>query len=54
MSFSARTAFWTAAGTMFVQKGSRGFTISTPSLALTSPSAPKAILTLATDALARL
>jgi hypothetical protein len=47
-------AFWTAYGTMFVQKGSRGFTISTPSLALTSTSAPQAILTLATAALTRL
>jgi hypothetical protein len=47
-------AFWTAAGTAFVQKGSRGFTISIPSLALTSPSAPKALLTLAKIAADRL
>jgi hypothetical protein len=47
-------AFWTAAGTIFVQKGTSGFTISTPSLALTSPDAPAAIITLATAALNRL
>jgi hypothetical protein len=47
-------AFWAPGGIMFVQKGSRGFTISTPSLALTSSSARKLILTLATDALGRL
>jgi hypothetical protein len=46
-------AFWTAAGTVFVQKGSRGFSISMPSLALTSRNAPPAIVTLATAALAR-
>jgi hypothetical protein len=47
-------AFWAAGGILFVQKGTRGFTISTPSMALTNTSAPKPILTLATDALARL
>ena len=47
-------AFWTAAGTIFVQKGTRGFTISTPSLALSSPNAPAAIMTLANAALNRL
>jgi hypothetical protein len=47
-------AFWAPGGIMFVQKGSRGFTISTPSLALTSSSARDQILTLATAALTRL
>jgi hypothetical protein len=47
-------AFWAAGGIMFVQKGSRGFTISAPSLVLTSSSAPTPILTLATAALGRL
>jgi hypothetical protein len=47
-------ASWAPGGIMFVQRGSRGFTISTPWLALTSSSAPKAIRTLATDALGRL
>jgi hypothetical protein len=47
-------AFWAAGGTLFVQKGTQGFTISTPSLALTSSSAPQPILTLAAAALARL
>ena len=47
-------AFWAPGGIMFVQKGTRGFTISTPSLALTSSSAPTTILTLATAALGRL
>jgi hypothetical protein len=47
-------AFWARGGTLFVQKGNRGFTISTPSLALTSSRAPTAIRTLATDALGRL
>jgi hypothetical protein len=47
-------AFWTAAGTMFVQKASRGFTISAPSLALTSPSAPTAMLALGKIAADRL
>jgi hypothetical protein len=47
-------AFWTAAGTIFVQKGTHGFTISTPSLALSSPNAPTAIITLANAALNRL
>jgi hypothetical protein len=46
-------AFWTAAGTVFVQKGSQGFSIAMPSLALTSRNAPPAIVTLATAALAR-
>jgi hypothetical protein len=47
-------AFWTAAGNLFVQKGHRGFTITLPSLALTSRTAPPKIVTLATAALARL
>jgi hypothetical protein len=47
-------AFWAPGGIIFVQKGSRGFTISTPSLALTSRNAPQPILTLAAAALARL
>jgi len=47
-------AFWTVAGNMFVQKGKRGFTITLPSLALTSRTAPPKIVTLATAALARL
>ncbi len=46
-------AFWTAAGTVFVQKGSRGFSISMPSLSLTSRNVPPAIDALATAALAR-
>jgi hypothetical protein len=46
-------AFWTAAGTLFVQKGNRGFVITMPSLALTSSNAPPTIVTLATAALAR-
>jgi hypothetical protein len=46
-------AFWTTAGTLFVQKGNRGFGIAMPSLALTSRNAPPAIVTLATAALAR-
>lgn len=47
-------AFWTVAGNLFVQKGERGFTITLPSLALTSRTAPPRIVTLATAALARL
>jgi hypothetical protein len=47
-------AFWTAGGTIFVQKGTRGFTISIPSLALASPSAPKTVLHLADIAAGRL
>jgi hypothetical protein len=47
-------AFWTAAGTVFAQKGSRGFTISIPGLALTSPSAPQSMVALATIAASRL
>jgi hypothetical protein len=47
-------AFWTVAGNLFVQKGTRGFTITLPSLALTSRTAPPKIVTLATAALARL
>jgi hypothetical protein len=47
-------AFWTVAGNLFVQKGSAGFTITLPSLALTSRTAPPKIVTLATAALARL
>ena len=47
-------AFWTVAGNLFVQKGKRGFTITLPSLALTSRKAPPKIVTLATAALARL
>jgi hypothetical protein len=47
-------AFWTVAGNLFVQKGKRGFTITLPSLALTSRTAPPKIVTLATAALARL
>jgi hypothetical protein len=46
-------AFWSASGIVFVQKGSRAFTISVPSLALTSTKAPTAILTLATVAAGR-
>lgn len=46
-------AFWTPAGTLFVQKGNRGFVIAMPSLALTSRKAPPAIVALATAALAR-
>jgi hypothetical protein len=46
-------AFWTAAGTVFVQKGNQGFSIAMPSLALTSRNAPPAIVALATAALAR-
>ena len=41
-------AFWTVAGNLFVQKGKRGFTITLPSLALTSRTAPPKIVTLAT------
>ncbi len=48
------SAFWTVAGNLFVQKGERGFTITLPSLALTSRKAPPRIVTLATAALARL
>lgn len=47
-------AFWTVAGNLFAQKGNRGFTITLPSLALTSRTAPPRIVTLATAALARL
>ncbi len=47
-------AFWTVAGNLFVQKGTRGFTITLPSLALTGRTAPPRIVTLATAALARL
>lgn len=47
-------AFWTTAGNLFVQKGSRGFSITMPSLALTSRTAPPKIVALATAALARL
>ena len=47
-------AFWTVAGNLFVQKGKRGFSITLPSLALTSRTAPPKIVTLATAALARL
>lgn len=47
-------AFWTAAGTISVQKGTRGITISTPSRALSSPTAPAAIVTLADNAVGRL
>jgi hypothetical protein len=47
-------AFWSVAGNLFVQKGNRGFTITLPSLALTSRKAPPKIVTLATAALARL
>jgi hypothetical protein len=47
-------AFWTTAGTVFVQKSNRGFSITMPSLALTSRNAPPAIVALATAALARL
>jgi hypothetical protein len=46
-------AFWNTAGILFVQKGSRAFSISIPSLALTSRTAPPAIVALATAALAR-
>jgi hypothetical protein len=46
-------AFWSSGGILFVQKGSRAFTISVPSLALTSTTAPEAIVTLATDAAGR-
>lgn len=47
-------AFWTVAGNLFVQKGTKGFTITLPSLALSSRTAPPKIVTLATAALARL
>jgi hypothetical protein len=47
-------AFWTVAGNLFVQKGSTGFTITLPSLALSSRTAPPKIVTLATAALTRL
>jgi hypothetical protein len=47
-------AFWSVAGTLFVQKGNQGFTITLPSLALTSRTAPPKIVSLATAALARL
>jgi hypothetical protein len=47
-------AFWTVAGNLFVQRGSTGFTITLPSLALSSRTAPPKIVTLATAALARL
>lgn len=47
-------AFWTVAGNLFVQKGTRGFTITLPSLALSRRTAPPKIVTLATAALARL
>jgi hypothetical protein len=47
-------AFWTAAGMVFVQKGSRGFSISVPSLTLTSRTVPPALKALATAALTRL
>jgi hypothetical protein len=47
-------AFWSAAGTLFVQKGSRGFTISIPALALTNRTVPTAMLTLAKTAADRL
>jgi hypothetical protein len=47
-------AFWTVAGNLFVQKGKQGFTITLPSLALTSRTAPPKIVTLAAAALARL
>jgi hypothetical protein len=46
-------AFWTVAGNLFVQKGSRGFSINMPSLALTSRTAPPTIVALATAALSR-
>jgi hypothetical protein len=46
-------AFWTEAGNVFVQKGTRGFLISIPSLALSSKNAPPSIVTLATQALGR-
>jgi hypothetical protein len=47
-------AFWSVAGNLFAQKGNRGFTITLPSLALTSRKAPPRIVTLAAAALARL
>jgi hypothetical protein len=46
-------AFWSSGGIVFVQKGTRAFTISVPSLALTSTKAPTAIVTLATAAAER-
>jgi hypothetical protein len=46
-------AFYAVIGSVFVQKGSRGFSITIPSLALTTHKAPPAIVALATAALAR-
>ena len=46
-------AFWSSGGILFVQKGNRAFTISVPSLALTSTTAPDAVVTLATEAAGR-
>ncbi len=47
-------AFWTVTGNLFVQKGSKGFSITLPSLALSSRTAPPKIVALAAAALARL
>lgn len=47
-------AFWNPAGTIFVQKGSRGFSILVPSLTLTTRTVPKTISTLANIAVGRL
>jgi hypothetical protein len=47
-------AFWSVAGTLFAQKGSKGLTITLPSLTLSSRTAPPKIVTLAAAALARL
>lgn len=46
-------AFFATAGIVFVQKGSRGFTITMPSLTVTGLEAPPQILTLAHAALTR-
>ncbi len=48
------SAFWSVAGTLFVQKGTKGFTFTLPSLALSSRTAPAKIVTLAAAALTRL
>jgi len=46
-------AFWSTAGVIFVQKDTRAFTISIPSLALSSAHAPTAVTALATAAAGR-
>lgn len=47
-------AFWNVAGNLFVQKGSRGFSIAVTSLSLTTRAAPATMLSLAKIAADRL